>query len=132
LLEEPDFGIALPAVGHSGHAEAFTRIAKAIGDLYRSMGTEYQMGRKLPALLEAEGLQQICAETFIPLARGGSGIANVMKRSVDHLRDPLIGTNAASALDVDRYLRLCDDPSFWAIYYATVSVCARKPGSERV
>ena len=126
LLEEPDFEISFPSNSEDDRGKTFTRISKAIMRLYVSMGIEYRIGRKVPSLFQDLDLKNIGADASISVSKGGSGISQIMKKSVEYLREPLVKIGKALSMDVDLYIKLCDDPSFWAIYYATLSTWGQK------
>ncbi len=126
VLEEPDFATGMPASGDAADWQAVTRVNDAILRMYSSMGIDPYMGRKLPSLFQDLNLNRITVETELPLANGGSGIAKIMQMSVEHLRQRLIDTGIPSQDDVNRYIRLADIPTVWAMYYATVAVWGQK------
>jgi SAM-dependent methyltransferase len=126
VLEEPDFATGMPASGDAANWQAVTRVNDAILQMYSSMGIDPYMGRKLPSLFQDLNLNQITVATELPLANGGSGIAKIMQMSVEHLRQRLIDTGIPSQDDINRYIRLADIPTIWAMYYATVSVWGQK------
>ena len=127
VLEEPDFATGMLASGDAADWQAVNRVNDAILRMYSSMGIDPYMGRKLPALFQELNLNRITVETEVPLANGGSGIAKIMQMSVEHLTQRLIDTGIPSQDDINRYIRLADVPTAWAMYYATVAVWGQKP-----
>jgi trans-aconitate methyltransferase len=126
LLEEPDFGIAFPSNFEDDWGRTFTRISEAIKELYQSMGIQWRMGRKVPSLFQNHGLQNLGTDVSAFMSKGGSGVSQIMKRSVEYLREPLLKTGKTLSKDVDLYIKLCDELSFWATYYATFSTWGKK------
>jgi hypothetical protein len=63
----------------------------------------------------------------LPLGAGGSPIARIMGMSIAHLRSILLATGVASGRDIDGYIEASHNPEEWATYYATISVCGKKP-----
>jgi len=126
FLEEPDFATGMPASGDTADWQAVNRVNDAILRMYSSMGIAPYMGRKLPSLFQELNLNRITVETELPLANGGSGIAKIMQLSVEHLRQRLIDTGIPSQDDINRYIRLADIPTVWAMYYTTVAVWGQK------
>ncbi len=96
--------------------------------MYATLRMDYQLGLKLPALMQLRGLQRLTVENDAPLCAGGSGIATVMKLSTEQLREKYLATGVVRQSDLERYCRFADDPNSWAIYYATIAVNGRKVG----
>jgi hypothetical protein len=55
-------------------------------------------------------------------------MATVMKMSAEQLSEKYLATGIVGPSDLERYGRFADDPSAWAIYYATIAVSGRKAG----
>ena len=111
LLEEPHFTTAKSASRNLADAGAVDRVFAAILQMYESMGIDPALGRKLPSLFQSQNLQAIDVETELPLVRGGSGVAKIMKMSVEHLAQRLVATAVTSKDDIERYVYLSDDPT---------------------
>ena len=95
--------------------------------MYETLGMDYAVGLKLPALLQRKGLTEMVIENCSPLSPGSSGMATIMKMSAVQLREKYLATKVVTASDLDVYCRFAEDPRTWAIYYATVAVSGRKP-----
>ena len=124
VLEEPNFTVAKAASG--ADAEAFERVNDAICTMFRAAAKDPLLGLRLPAAVEQRGLRVERAENAAPLCRGGEPIAAMMAMSTRQLRDKYLATGVVDENDLDGYLRFAADPASWGIYYATVSVLARK------
>jgi SAM-dependent methyltransferase len=125
LVEDPDFGTQA-AVTPS--CAATDRVFASILKLYEAMQVDWAMGRRLPELFGASGLRTIRATADLPLVPGGAPVATVMRLSVQHIAEKLIGTGVASREDVADFLRHTADPLRWMYHYATVAVSGQKPG----
>ena len=125
VLEEPDFSAARAIHGSPALCEAVGRVNRAIHQMYRSLGIDHAAGLKLPAMLQALGAQHLKVDNDAPIARGGSGIARLMKMSAEQLRDRYLATHEVTAADLDAYCAFTENPHNWAIYYATVAVTAQ-------
>ena len=96
--------------------------------MYATLRMDYQLGLKLPALMQRRGLQHLIVENDAPLCAGGTGMATVMKMSAEQLREKYLATGVVRQSDLERYCRFADDPNSWAVYYATIAVNGRKVG----
>ncbi len=131
VLEEPDFSAARVATGSDVSAAAFLKVKDAIRAMYDAKGTDWSVGFKLPRLLQHAGCTDLYSEQEAPLSQGGIGIASIMRQSAVQLREKYLETGQVTAHDLDDYAQLANDPSSWAVYYATVRVKACKPkGAE--
>jgi ubiquinone/menaquinone biosynthesis C-methylase UbiE len=128
VLEEPDFSASRGITGDEQELESLRKINQAIEQMYATRGLDYELGLKLPVLMQRRGLQRLTVENDAPLCAGGSGIATVMKLSTEQLREKYLATGVVGPSDLERYCRFADDPNSWAIYYATIAVSGRKAG----
>ena len=94
--------------------------------MFTEMELDPAFGLTLPGKVAAEGLRIIDVVAQIHLDRGGSGVARMMAASTAALADRYVATGEADVTDIDAYLQNCADETFWAAYYSTVSVVARK------
>src|ERR1017187_8191479 len=124
VIEEPDFAVAKAASG--ADAGAFDRVNPAIRTMFRDAAKDPSLGVPLPAALEQRGLRVERVEHAAPLCRGGEPVAAMMAMSTRQLRDKYLATGVVRDADLDGYLRFAADPASWGVYYATVSVLARK------
>ena len=122
VLEEPDFSAARPISGPQDGCHSVEKMNRAICQMYRKLGIDYSMGLKLPHALQSFGLGQIRTENDTAPARGGSGIARMMRMSAEQLRDKYIATGEAIDKDVDAYCEFSENPETQAIYYSTIAV----------
>ena len=128
VLEEPDFSASRGIVGEEKDLASVHKVNQAIAKMYVTLRMDYALGLKLPALLQRRGLQDLIVENDAPLCEGRSGMAMVMKMSAEQLREKYLATGIVGPSDLERYCRFADDPSTWAIYYATIAVSGRKAG----
>ena len=90
--------------------------------MFTSIGMDYALGAKLPALFQQHDLGQLTVEYEGHLSAGGGPIPQLMKLSADQLQAKYVATGVVADGDIDQYRRLADDPEAWAVYYATVAV----------
>lgn len=87
VLEEPDFSAARPIHGPEDTCRSIEKINRAIYQMYRNLGIDHAAGLKLPAALQALGVETLKVDNDTPLAQGGSGVARMMSMSAEQLRD---------------------------------------------
>lgn len=125
VLEEPDFSAARPIHGPKHLCRSIEKVNRAIYHMFQQLGIDHAAGLKLPAALQALGMENLRVDNDAPLAHGGSGVARMMKMSAEQLRDKYIATNEVTAADVDAYCEFAENPGTWAIYYSTIAVTAQ-------
>jgi ubiquinone/menaquinone biosynthesis C-methylase UbiE len=128
VLEEPDFSASRGIVGDEDELASVHKVNQAVTKMYVTLRMDHALGLKLPALLQRRGLQDLIVENDAPLCAGRSGMAMVMKMSAEQLREKYLDTGVVKQSDLERYCRFADDPSTWAIYYATIAVSGQKAG----
>jgi SAM-dependent methyltransferase len=120
LLIEPDF---LPvSVAEPPEIHAFWT---AWLSWSRKRGIDYMIGRRLPALVAALGLESIAATAETALYNGGSAWAEYWQRTVTELRDAIISSGELDGQLIDTFLAHCADPSWWTQTIAFTVVQAR-------
>jgi SAM-dependent methyltransferase len=122
VIEEPDFEGARAVAGSDEARAAFGRVTEAIERMFTSVGMDYALGARLPALFQQHDLSQLTVEYEGHLETGGGLIPQLMKLSAEQLRVKYVATGMVADTDIDLYCSLADDPEGWAIYYATVAV----------
>jgi SAM-dependent methyltransferase len=91
----------------------------------RRQGIDYMIGRRLPAILAALGVEQIGATAETALYNGGSAWASYWRQTVVELRGQLIGSGELDDRAVDTLLAHCDDPTWWTQTIAFTAVHGR-------
>jgi 2-polyprenyl-3-methyl-5-hydroxy-6-metoxy-1,4-benzoquinol methylase len=124
VVEEPDFTSAQLLNRESDVSHL--RVNKAICRMFEEMELDPAYGLSLPAKITAAGLTVVSVDARLHLNRGQDTMAHMMGHSTQALRDKYLATNEANAADIERYIESTNDPTFWSIYYSTVSVLATK------
>src|SRR5207248_1077717 len=73
----------------------------------RKRGIDYMIGRRLPQLMAAVGLEQISATAETALYNGGSSWAQYWEQTIIELRDGLVGAGDLDARSIDVFLAHC-------------------------
>jgi SAM-dependent methyltransferase len=113
VAEDVDYvsGIPVSALGAAEHAHTqATRL-----HLFAESGVDHTLGRALPSLLRAAGLEDVGNEGRVWVMEGGSPGARWFKISMAHLRPRLVGPGKLSDAEVDRMLELFDDRAWSAM-----------------
>lgn len=108
LSIEPDF---LPATAAS--PEALRAFWQAWLQWSESAGVDYFVGRKMPGLLSAAGLNNVGAEGTTALYRGKSPWAEYWLETIKELQPRLIESGYMTAPLLSRFKRLYSDPRTW-------------------
>ena len=106
---------------------AMERVRVAMIKLFEMAGANPFLGRTLPFMLDAAGLEDVWAEGRIAMGhRWDSAGLQMFKLMLMELREFLVNTGAAAAEDVDESIRLIDDPAWQGIPPAVVAAYGRK------
>jgi hypothetical protein len=73
-------------------------------------------------------LELQAVDARIHLNRGGDTIVRMMGESTRALREKYIATGEANGTDIEKYIENANNERFWAVYYSTVSVIAKRCG----
>lgn len=124
VLEEPDFTSA--ALLPLQHDNAVQRVNYAICKMFTDSSLDPAYGLRLPQKVKEAGFDLVHIESRIHLCAGEVPIARVMAESAEVLREKYVKTGLATDEDIDHYVARAHDPGVWSIFYATVSVIARR------
>jgi SAM-dependent methyltransferase len=113
LLESVDYvsGVAVSALGATEHE----RTQSVRLRLMHAAGLDAEYGRKLPAVLKAQGLKDVNSEGRVWVMAGGSAAARWFRLSMEQLRGTLVGDGKLSDQEVDRMLELFENPEWSAL-----------------
>ncbi len=91
----------------------------------RKRGIDYMIGRRLPQILAAAGLEQISATAETALYNGGSPWAQYWEQTIIELRGRLTEDGDLDERAIDSFLAKCADRSWWTQTIAFTAVSAR-------
>ena len=126
LSIEPDF---LPATVAT--PEPLRAFWQAWLEWSNSAGVDYFIGRKMPDLLSATGLEDVGAEGTTALYRGKSPWAEYWLETLNELRPRLIESGYVSAPLLSQFKRLYSDPRTWTSAITFVASWGTKPRTNR-
>jgi len=92
----------------------------------RGQGIDYFIGRRLPQLLSAAGLQEVGATAETALYHGGSDWAVYWRQTVSQLRPSLEGSGKLDGQIIDGFLAWCADPRWWTQTIAFTAAHGRR------
>jgi len=93
-------------------AETARKCFGALRALMALRGMDMSWGRSLYGRLVASGLVNVEADAHFELRRGGSPGARLDQANLCQVRDQLVDEQLLTSEDLDRLLRLLDDPGF--------------------
>jgi SAM-dependent methyltransferase len=109
-------------------AAGFERISQALFSALQASGPiDFYFGRRLPALIDGLGVQELAHEAVALLGRGGDPTARFFQMTGELLREPVIASGALSAADFDARKGAYEDPSFWFVGLTVFGVWAQRP-----
>jgi hypothetical protein len=107
---------------------AMDRVRAGMFKLFEMAGANAFLGRTLPFMLDAAGLEDVWAEGRIAMGnRWDSAGLQQFKLMLVEMHEFLIGTGLATAEDLDESIRLIDDPAWQGMPPAVVAAYGRKP-----
>lgn len=122
LSIEPDF---LPATAAA--PEALHAFWQAWLKWSRSVGVNYFIGRTMPGLLTATGLDLVAAEGATEFYRGNSSWSKYWLETLEELRPRLLESGYITAPVYSRFKRLYSDPRIWTSAITFVAAWGTKP-----
>ncbi|MSQ09697.1 MAG: hypothetical protein EXR52_01640 [Dehalococcoidia bacterium] len=106
----------------------WTRFMAGFQQLADQRGLDLAYGRGLPGDLPAAGLQQVRSDAKVQFNPGGCPLSRVLALSILRMSDPLAGTGAVTAAELDRLVVLLADPSFVWMSQLMVVAWGRREG----
>jgi SAM-dependent methyltransferase len=129
LVEEFDVGSFVATDPGHARAAAFDRRMRTLQGALQDTGSmDPTLGRRLPAVLEQFGVQELGHEGVTLIGRGGAPIARFARMSCELMRDRFVGVGALTAADFDELDRAFDDPSFWFVGFTSYGAWGRPVG----
>ncbi|HEY2226124.1 class I SAM-dependent methyltransferase, partial [Actinomycetospora sp.] len=104
VLEDADPGLQpLLCPDESGPAQHLAnRLRHGFRTLMAGRGADLAFGRTLPRLLREQGLADVSADAYFPIA--GPGCTALEVATVEQIRERLIGSGVATADEIDEHL----------------------------
>lgn len=127
LIEDFDPGMQPSACPdpHEPEEELANKVRKGFRALLARRGADLEFGRRLPRLLRENGLVDVSADAYLPLALPAT--LELEEANVRQVRDELIAGGHATAEEVDRHLANLDAAKLDVAMSILVSAWGRKP-----
>jgi SAM-dependent methyltransferase len=93
----------------------------------REQGIDYFIGRRLPAMLSRQGLEEVGATAETALYNGGSLWAAYWRQTITQLRARLVESGTIDARVIDAFLTTCADPEWSTQTIAFTAAHGRVP-----
>jgi ubiquinone/menaquinone biosynthesis C-methylase UbiE len=93
-------------------SEVVRKCFRALRSLMELRGMDMSWGRSLYRHLVASGLANVDVDAHFEFRQGGSPGAQLDKANLSQVRDQLLGERLATSAELDRLLRLLDNPNF--------------------
>ena len=95
-----------------------------------TVGIDYSIGRKMPALLEAKGLEAVGAQGYAEFFNGGSQWAIFWIDTIQELQQRLLESGSISQQTLAEFNRKYRDPHYWTTVINFTASWGRKPKSD--
>ena len=125
IAEDVDYVSAIPVSALGGKEHAHTQAMRL--HMFANSGVDHNLGRALPSLLRAAGLEGVDNAGRVWVMEGGTAGARWFKISMAHLRPRLVGPGKLSDAEVDRMLDLFDNPAWSALSPIVMAAWGRCP-----
>ena len=127
VIEDTDFNLQpLSCLNtDTSAARRANKIRGAFAELLVRHGVDLSWGRKVPQLLRAAGLGEVCADAYCPIAMPGSRRLEI--GNIELLRSRLISEGLASEDELEQHLTSVRDGTLDVSTSVIVSAWGRKP-----
>lgn len=111
-----------------GSSPSYERVIAGMNAGMKLVGYDIELGRRLPWVLHAAGLENIQAEGRVEYGpfEGGPAL-EMFTLTLQRMREPLVAVGPATSEDVDETIRVLRDPSFEKMPPTVVAAWGRKP-----
>jgi SAM-dependent methyltransferase len=113
LIEDADYVSLVAADPAHPRAARFDQITRTLSALFAASGTlDPYLGRRLPSLITAAGLAETGSEAIACYRQGGSGEAELLRRSLERMGPMALSSGVASQREFDEVAAATADPAF--------------------
>ena len=130
LIEDADYVSLAAANPDHPRAARFHQTAGKLLPFFAASGTlDPFLGRRLPSLVTAAGLAETGSEAIACHRQGGSGEAELLRRSLERMSPMALSHGAAAQEELDAVSAATADPSFSFLDALNVAAWGRVPCS---
>jgi len=131
LIEDADYISLVAADPAHPRAARFDQITRTLSTFFAASGTlDPYLGRRLPSLITAAGLAETGSEAIACYRQGGSGEAELLRRSLERMGPMALSSGMASQKEFDEVAAATADPSFSFLDALSIAVWGRVPPSD--
>jgi len=130
LIEDADYISLVAADPAHPRAARFDQITQTLSTFFVASETlDPYLGRRLPSLITAAGLAETGSEAIACHRRGGSGEAELLRRSLERMGPMALSSGVAGQKEFDEVAAATADPSFSFLDALSIAVWGRVPRS---
>jgi SAM-dependent methyltransferase len=130
LIEDADYVSLVAANPAHPRAARFDEIVRTLSTFFAASGAlDPYLGRCLPSLVTAAGLTEAGSEAIACHRRGGSGEAELLRRSLERMNPMVLSNGVVSQKELDDVSAATADPSFSFLDALSVAAWGRVPRS---
>jgi len=127
LLEEPDYISEIPDPSMTPLAMALSKKGHdALHTLGRSLGYDFELGRRLYYEVSKNGIGDLQSEGFVPMRVGGTPSARFVKVTLEQVQDQVLKAGLLTPAELEDFLCLLDSPEYRWVGQITISVWGRR------
>ena len=130
LIEDADYASLVAADPGHPRAARFDQIVRKLLTFVAASGAfDPYLGRRLPSLITAAGLAETGFEAIACHRRGGSGEAELLRRSLGRMTPMVLNNGVVSQEELETVTAAATDPSFSFLDALSVAAWGRVPCS---
>ena len=128
LIEDADYVSLAAADPAHPRAARFDQVTRNLSALFAASGAlDPFIGRCLPSLVTAAGLAEVGSEAIACHRRGGSGEAELLRRSLERMNPMILSSGVAGQQELSEVYAATADPSFSFLDALSVAAGGRVP-----
>jgi SAM-dependent methyltransferase len=132
LIEDADYVSLVAADPAHPRAARFDQTVGALSAFFAASAVVNPfVGRRLPSLIRAVGLAEPGSEAIVCHRQGGTGEAELLRRSLERMHPIILRNGVASQNELDAVSAATADPSFSFLDALSVAAWGRVPRSPR-
>jgi len=133
LIEDADYVSLVAANPAHPRAASFDQATRTLTTLITTSGLlDPYLGRRLPLLITAVGLTETGSEAIVCHRQGGSGEAELLRRSLERMNPMIQSSGAAGRKELDAVAMATADPSFSFLDALSVAAWGRVPAGNAI
>jgi SAM-dependent methyltransferase len=133
LIEDADYVSLVAADPAHPRAARFNQITRTLSESFAASGfLDPYLGRRLPLLITAAGLADAGSEAIACHRQGGSGEAELLRRSLERMKPMTLSNGVAGQEEFGAVARATADPTFSFLDALSVAAWGRVPACNGI